>query len=115
MDNIATIHMNIANIYNRNKDTGKAIHFILKADSIINAQNFTYLKPYAYLNTGNIFEKADRLPEALNYTNQALEFSKLLENNLLVGTAFNNLGNIYYKLKKYELAVLNYKKRIIRP
>lgn len=110
MDNIATIDMNIANIYNRNKDTRKAIHFILKTDSIINAQNFTYLKPYAYLNTGNIFGKADRLPEALNYTNQALEFSKLLENNLLVGTAFNNLGNIYYKLKKYELAVLNYKK-----
>ena len=108
--NIASIYMNLANVYNRNKDTTEAIKFILKADSIINANDFKELKVYAYLNTGNIFEKAGRLPLALDYTLNSYQLALLSNDSLMIGSALNNLGNIYFKMNKYRDAITSYRR-----
>lgn len=108
-DNIAIIYMNIANVYNRDGDTGKASMYILKADSIIIANDYDDLKLYAFLNTGNILEKSNRhLPDALSYTRQCYQMAVAKNDSLMIGSALNNFGNIYYKLGDYDAAIKNY-------
>lgn len=108
-DNIATIDMNIANVYNRDRDTAKAIKYILKADSIIAANNVEDLKPYLFLNAGNIFEKSNRLSEALSYTGKCYQLALATHDTLMIGSALNNLGNIFYKLGDMVAAIKNYR------
>lgn len=107
--NIAMIYMNIANVYNRDSDTAKASLYILKADSIIIANDYNDLKLYAFLNTGNILEKSGRrLSEALSYTQKCYEMAVAQNDSLMIGSALNNFGNIYSKLGNYDAAIKNY-------
>ena len=106
--NIATINMNIASIYNKSAESDKAVFFILKADSIINANNVDYLKLFLLLNKGDIFEKANRLEEAEALTDSCLNMATKLSDTLMMGSAFNNLGNIYSKKGEYEKAISFY-------
>lgn len=108
VDNLATIYMNIANVYNRNNDRMSAIQYILLADSIINTHNLDYLKLYAYLNTGNILEKAERLDDALGYTRKCFQLASIKHDSLMIGNAMNNLGNIYIKKTDYTSAISYY-------
>ncbi|TXH20537.1 MAG: tetratricopeptide repeat protein [Chitinophagaceae bacterium] len=108
--NIASLYMNLANVYNRNKDTARATKFILRADSIIDANDFKELKVYAYLNSGNIFEKANRLPQALDFTLNSYQLALLSNDSLMIGSALNNLGNIYFKMNKFKDAIESYRR-----
>lgn len=106
--NLAIINMNIANVYNRDKDTAKASYYILIADSIISADSIEELKPYVFLNAGNIFEKSNRLSEAMRYTQKSYQLAMTMNDTLMIGSALNNIGNIYYKLGGMSLAIKNY-------
>jgi hypothetical protein len=110
-DEIANINMNIALVYNRNKDTAKAIAYILTADSILRANhsNDLELQQLLNLNKGDIFEKANRLPEALLYTQNCYQFAIKNDDSLMIGSALNNLGNIYSKAKDFEKAIGSYR------
>lgn len=107
-ENIAVVNMNIALVYNSEKDTAKAISYILKADSLIQRYQMTDLQLYVLLNKGEIFEKANRLSEALKITKQCYDTAVEHQAQLIKGTALNNLGNIFFKLGNYEEAVKQY-------
>lgn len=108
-ENIATVNMSIALVYNRDRDTAKAIYYILKADSIISKNELADLQLYGLLNTGDIYEKANRLPEALFYTQQCYDLALKNHDTLMLGSALNNLGNIYSEKGEVTKAIISYK------
>ncbi len=107
-DNAATVYMNIALVYNSEKDADNALFYMLKADSIIRKNNFSDLLVYSLLNLGDISEKANKLPEALAYTKQCYDLSVKNNDSIITGTALNNLGNIYSKMNDVQQAVNSY-------
>jgi two-component system NtrC family sensor kinase len=111
-DNIAGIYLDIALLYDNAKDYGKAIVYAKKADSIIIANNFDELSLYSLLDIGEIYEKKNELDSALAYTNRCYAKSSKANNNLITGTALNNLGNIYLKSQNFSDAFNNFKAAI---
>lgn len=107
-DAIAIINMNIALVYNSEKDKAKAIFYILQADSIIKENKLEYLELYSLLNTGDIYEKAGMLPEALRYTKECYALAVKNNDSLMAGSALNNLGNIYTKMGNLPPAISSY-------
>ena len=107
--NVAIVNMSIAFVYNGEKDTAKAIYYILKADSVINNDSLNDLKLYSLLNTGDIFEKANRLRDALAYTMACYNLAIKNKDSLMIGSSLNNLGNIYSKTNDIEKAIVSYK------
>jgi tetratricopeptide (TPR) repeat protein len=57
-----------------------------------------------------MYTDQDRLDSALFYTTLALDSAIAQKNELITGTAFNNLGNIFSKQGLYPLAIENYSK-----
>ncbi len=108
-ENIAVVNMNIALVYNNEKDTAKAINYILKADSLVQQYQMKDLQLYVLLNKGEIFEKANRLSDALKITKQCYDTAVAHQEQLIQGTALNNLGNIYFKLHDYQETITQYK------
>lgn len=110
-DNIAIAHMDISLLYVSEKDTKKALYYALIADSIIqknNTADFAGLALYSLLNIGDIYEKADKLPEALSYTTRCYNSALKAGNQLITGSALNNLGNIYVKMGIPRQAIICY-------
>ncbi len=110
--NLATINMNIAAVYISERDTAKAIFYILKSDSVIRQNKLDDLQLYILLNKGDIFEKAGRLNEALDATQQCYQLAKKNKDSLMIGSALNNLGNIYSKTGDAVAAISNYNESV---
>ncbi len=108
--NIAATYMNIALLYNNEKDAGKAVFYAFKADSVIKKNNLAELTLYNLLNLGEILEKANKIQPALSYTLECYRESLKKNDSLMVGTALNNLGNIYSKMGNTEQAVSSYQR-----
>ncbi|MCW3093220.1 MAG: tetratricopeptide repeat protein [Ferruginibacter sp.] len=108
-DNIASVYLNIALLYNTAREYDKAIVYAKRADSIINTNGFEELSLYSLLNIGEIFEKNDVLDSALIYTKKCYAKSTLAGNDIITGTALNNLGNIYFKSGNLLEAFKSYK------
>jgi two-component system, NtrC family, sensor kinase len=108
-DNIASVYLDIALLYDNAKDYGEAIVYAKKADSIIAENNFENLSLYSSLDIGEIYEKKNMLDSALAYTKRCYEKSVKANNNLIKGTALNNLGNIYFKSGNLDEAFKNFK------
>lgn len=110
--NIAVVHMDMALVYNSDKDADKALFYAFKADSIIKANKLSGLTLYSLLNTGEILEKADKLPDALLYTQRCYQESLKSDDPKMIGTALSNLGNIYSKMGKLRQAISAYRESI---
>lgn len=108
-NNIASIYLNIALLYSSAKDYEKAIAYAKNADSIINANQFKQLSLYSLLDIGEIYEKQNVLDSAVAYTKKCYEKSVEANNELITGTALNNLGNIYFKTGNLTEALDKYK------
>ncbi len=101
--------MQLANTYQLDDDYKKASTYAFRADSIIDTDtSIRYLKLSSLINIGDLFEKVGNLPVALDYTQRAYLLA-IKENNLVLkGYILNNLGNIYSKFGKTQLAIQNY-------
>src|SRR5580698_7950630 len=108
-DNIARIYLSIALLYDNAKDYDKAIVYATLADSIITVNKFENLSLYSLLDIGEIYEKKNVLDSALIYTKKCYAQSSNANNNLVTGTALNNLGNIYFKSGNFSEAFKNFK------
>jgi tetratricopeptide (TPR) repeat protein len=123
--NLASAYLNIALVYNSQKDLAKALYYARKADSI--ALTIADKEPSAYLYTtldiGDIYSNNNQLDSALFYTrlcyNESLKQKDSLINHhkkdiflSISGTALNNLGNISFKAANYDSA-LHYFRRSV--
>jgi two-component system NtrC family sensor kinase len=108
-DNIASVYLNIALLYNDAREYEKAIVYAKKADSIITVNKFEALSLYSLLDIGDIYEKKNDIDSALTYTKKCYAESIKAGNDLITGTALNNLGNIYFKSGNLPEAFKNYK------
>ncbi|HLK27189.1 MAG TPA: tetratricopeptide repeat protein [Puia sp.] len=111
-DNIASVYLDIALVYDNTKNYDKAIVYAKQADSIITSNHFEELSLYSLLNIGEIYEKKNELDSALAYTKRCYAKSIKAGNDLITGTALNNLGNIYLKSKNFEEAFINFTKAL---
>ncbi|MDI3320330.1 tetratricopeptide repeat protein [Pinibacter soli] len=118
--NLTVSYLYIASLYAASKDFDKALLYAKKADSIISdhsqvkrpdsiTQKLKSYEPYCFVSIGDIFEKKDMLDSAILYTQKCLDISTQKHDTLLIGTALNNLGNIYRKLGNDSLALKNYR------
>ncbi|MEX6686548.1 hypothetical protein QTN47_03530 [Danxiaibacter flavus] len=114
-------YLYIASLYAESKDFDKGLAYAKKADSIINDKQAFINRPdsitrilhsyapYCLLSIGDIYEKKNMLDSAIVYTQKCLDSSIQANNTLLIGTALNNLGNIYRKSRNDTLALKNYR------
>ncbi len=59
-----------------------------------------------------IFNKANELYKARDYSNAALQYEQLTKENFKEAEVYYNLGNCYYKLDNNAKAVLNYERAL---
>jgi len=108
-ENIARVNFNMALVYNSENDTAKAMHYAYVTDSIVRQNNLTALAAYTELDIGDMYEKMNKFDSALLYTLRAYNLSVKQQNDVLTGTALNNLGNIYLKQGQLKQALSAYR------
>ncbi|ETZ20961.1 lipopolysaccharide assembly protein LapB [Pedobacter sp. V48] len=111
-ENMGSTYLNIALVYNSERDTKKALSYAFKADDIAKEHKLPELALFSKLNIGDIYEKANQLNQAMAYTKQAYELSLVQKDDLITGTSLNNLGNIYLKKADYATAYTYFTKSI---
>ncbi len=108
-DNIAQVNMQIATVYEHQEDYEQAMLYANVADSIINANlaaspECRFLKLYALMYIGDIYEKSNKLDSALFFTNKAAVLAASRKDTAMIADLFDNLGNIYAKSGQTALA-----------
>src|SRR5688572_13360804 len=111
-EDIASAYISIAMVYNSQKDFQHALHYAYKADSMARANNLAYLRLYTTLDLGDIYSNKGQLDSALHYTMLCYGESVRQENDLITGTALNNLGNINLQGGNYQPALTNFRSSI---
>ncbi len=106
---LANTYLSLASLYDDSKDYEQGLLFAKKADFVIQKNKLDAYAPYSLLDIGDIFEKKNMLDSALFYTQRCLQIGKQTNDSLVIGTALNNMGNIYFKLGKYAEAAGNYR------
>jgi tetratricopeptide (TPR) repeat protein len=108
MESIATAYLSIALVYSSQKDFQKALYYAYRADSIAHAEGYHDLRLYTTLDIGDMYSKNNQLDSALFFTKLSFDSSIAYKNDLITGTALNNLGNIFFKSGEYNKAIVNY-------
>ena len=115
---IAACYCNMSRVYQEQEDFANSIAYQLKAISIF--ENFKSKDQQeknkvendlliTLLNTGDNYEKMDRLDSALLFQTKAYELALRIEDKENVGMILNNLGNIHTKLNHPDIAFGYYK------
>jgi tetratricopeptide (TPR) repeat protein len=108
-ENIAAVYLDIAFVYSGKKDIPHALFYAYKADSIARMFPLSDLLLYTSLDIGDMYSKDNQLDSALLYTEKSYRASLQSHNDIITGTALNNLGNIFFKSGKYSDAIYYYK------
>ncbi len=111
-EDLASVYNNIATVYNSQRDAANALRYAYVADSIAQAAGLISLRLYIALNIGDIYTNDGQLDSAAVYIDRCYRKALTQKNNLLTGTALNNLGNIYFKRTDYAKARTFYNKSI---
>lgn len=78
---------------------------------IENSRQFE-MKASVQISIGAIYELRGKYSEAIEYNQKALEQANHFNNRLDVGVAYNNMGNCYRYMGKYDDAEMNFKQAI---
>lgn len=111
-EDIASVYLSIALVYNSQKDAPHALYYAYKADSMAQVNKLSDLRLYTTLDLGDIYSNNNQLDSALFYTLLCYKESLAQGNDLITGTALNNMGNIYFKSGEYALALSKFKSSI---
>jgi tetratricopeptide (TPR) repeat protein len=112
-EDIASAYISIAMVYNSQKDFQHALHYAYKADSLARAHDLTALTLYTTLDLGDIYTNSRQLDSALHYTTLCYAESVRQKNDMITGTALNNLGNINFLNGNYAEALSRFRSSII--
>ena len=107
-DDICRANLNIALLYSSRKESDKALEYAFKSFSIAQKNKLNDLIIYITLDIGNMYTDINRLDSARYYTHLALDSSISQKNELITGTAYLNLGNIFFKKGQLPAAIENY-------
>lgn len=108
-EDIASVYLSIALVYNSQQDATHALYYAYKADSIALHHTLPDLRLYTTLDLGDIFSNNNQLDSALHYALACYDQSIAQKNELITGTALLNMGNIYFKTGEYPLAISKFK------
>lgn len=112
-EDIASAYISIAMVYNSQKDFQHALHYAYKADSLARAHDLSALTLYTTLDLGDIYTNSRQLDSALHYTTLCYAESVRQKNDMITGTALNNLGNINFLNGNYAEALSRFRSSII--
>lgn len=85
----------------------ESIKSLEKALALVENSKSDHLKASAYIVAGLEREREGKIPEGIEYQNQALYHAKKIKDNALISAVYNNLGLAYLSLKDYDNALLN--------
>jgi tetratricopeptide (TPR) repeat protein len=111
-DDISRAHLDIAMVYSSKKEYDKALEYAFRSDSIARKNQLNDLLLYIMLDIGNMYIESNKLDSALVYTHNSLDSSLIQKNDVVTGTAYNNLGNIFYKKNQFPEAIEHYNKSV---
>jgi tetratricopeptide (TPR) repeat protein len=111
-EDIASVYLSIALVYNSQQDAPHAVYYAHKADSIAQTNKLPELRLYTTLDIGDIYSNNNQLDSALAYTMLCYNESTRQGNDLITGTALNNMGNIYFKSGEYSRSLEKFKSSI---
>lgn len=99
-------------IYSAQKDYGRALHYRLLArdQAVINGDQSLLMLDY--LDLGADYEHLNQFDSAIFYSEQAFAIGTKLEDKYIIGSSLESLGDIYLKMKRDNLAIVNYRKSI---
>ncbi len=104
--------LNIAQIYHLDRNFKKALGYYLEVNELGKKIKDPEISKQILLDFSDIYEKMDSLNEALIYGHLSLKKAEENKDSGYIGTSNNNLGNIYFKRKDFELAKISYLKAI---
>lgn len=109
-DNVAGLHINLANVYSSLNDQNSRMQSAYKALEIFEkTQNKTGLS-FAYNLLGNIYYHLKNYNESEKKFLQSLEYRKLLGDKRGEAVVIGNLGNIYSDMGSFEEAISYFSK-----
>jgi tetratricopeptide (TPR) repeat protein len=111
-EDIASVYLSIALVYNSQQDAIHAVYYAHKADSIAQTNHLPDLRLYTTLDIGDIYSNNNQLDSALFYTTLCYNESTRQGTDLITGTALNNMGNIYFKSGEYNRSQEKFKASI---
>jgi len=111
-EDIASSYISIALVYSSQKDFDQALFYAHKADSLARVNHLRSLILYTTLDLGDIYSKYEQPDSALFYTRLCYIESVSQNNELITGTALNNMGNINFHKGIYDLALDKYRSSI---
>jgi signal transduction histidine kinase len=100
---------NIASIYQKDRDFKSCLSTSQKAYDLSSAIGFSYAQGGAAGNMGASLENLGSLDEALQWYEKAKIHFTEAGSDVDLGTVANNVGVIYRKQKKFDLALINYR------
>ena len=95
-ENIASVFLSIAFVYNSQKDSAKSLYYAYKADSVARVNKLLVLGLYTSLGIGEIYSNYDQLDSALLYTERCYTESIKQKDDLVTGLGLYNIINIYF-------------------
>lgn len=99
--------------YHFNKDMMVSMEYVEKAIDIAQKTEMDLISAKAYLHMANIYLQLGNYPVAIKYYHQVIQDSENIEGGTsLIGTAYGNIGSIYYYQKDRENALKFYRKAL---
>ena len=113
-ENLAYLYGQIGKIYNLNyQKTDKALHYLLKSDSVYSALSHTlYERGFTLSFIGDVYESLEDLEQAESYQNKAMAIFKEADNEYQQNFIRGKLALLEKKQKNYSKALSNILKAI---
>jgi len=108
-EGLVKIFVNTGKVYFYIEDFKKAEEYFLKAyDLVKDLDNLVY-KSAVYINLGMVCNVTNKLTEALDYYNKALEIAEVTNKGPDKGDIINCIGDIYFRQELYDKALGQFK------
>ncbi|MEZ0487337.1 ATP-binding protein [Fibrella aquatica] len=110
-DALARTYNNMGNLYSEQKNSPKAIEFYQKTTQLAGQLGNRNLQRIALSNIGSEYALLNQLDSALTFTRTAYQYARQskatdIQIELMI------LANVYKRMKRYELALMYYRKSI---
>ena len=107
-EKLASVYVSMSIVYSQQEQFAEALMYGKKAYAIIMRHKLDKLELYNLLSLGNTYYKMKRLDSAIFYTTKVLNNAMQKGDAPFLGSAYNNLGNIYFAKEDTLASKSNY-------
>jgi len=104
LDGVATVYINIGNLYYSQENYEFAQHYFDEALKLYKKLEDKFGISICYTNIGNVLADNKEVSKGLNYYFQSIEIQEELKDRNGIAVNYNNIGDCYITLKQYNEA-----------